>query len=231
MARWVPTVLDTLPHDAGAFTQGLLMWGGDIYESTGGYGSSTIRRMDYPEMLSISIIDLPDSIFAEGIAAMGDTLYMLTWREGLVLLYSLPGLEPLGVLAADGEGWGLASDSSVLFSSDGSSVVTVRDPSTFAPLRRFTVSMSGMPVALLNELEYRDGTLYANQWGTDLVFAFDPSDGRVQGIVDASGLLAPAERGRADVLNGIAFDQEGRMLLTGKYWPAVFAAEAPLDTL
>jgi len=157
---------------------------------------------------------------------VGDTLYMLTWREGLCLLFGIPGLTPLGSFEYEGEGWGLAFDGTNLLQSDGSSCITVRDPSDFEPVRLIEVTISGRPLDRLNELEYRDGILYANVWTTDFIARIDPSTGHVLSLVDASGLLEGARRATADVMNGIAFDDgSGRFCVTGKFWPSMFLVD------
>jgi len=151
---------------------------------------------------------------------------MLTWREGLCLLFGIPGLTPLGSFEYEGEGWGLAFDGTNLLQSDGSSCITVRDPSDFEPVRLIEVNISGRPLDRLNELEYRDGILYANVWTTDFIARIDPSTGHVLSLVDASGLLEGARRATADVMNGIAFDDgSGRFCVTGKFWPSMFLVD------
>ncbi len=214
---------DTIGHDAAMYTQGLCFYDGDLYESSGGYASSLLRRIDYPSMAVLDEVTLPQELFAEGVAILDDTLFLLTWREGVALKFSLPGLEECGAFEYAGEGWGLTASDSVLFMSDGSGVITVRDPATFAPLRRMQVTVGGSAASLLNELEFRDGIIYANQWGLETVLAIDAATGRVLTVIDASGLLDRNAWPSAEVLNGIAFDPEGRMILTGKHWPFLFA--------
>lgn len=218
--------VDTLYHDASMFTQGLCFHGGDIYESSGGYGSSRLRRIAWPSMEVLDEAVLPEGLFGEGIAIVDDTLCMLTWREGTALRFTVPDLEQCGSFSYDGEGWGLAASDSLLYMSDGTGTITVRDPSTFSETGRLEVRVGGSGASFLNELEYRGGILYANQWGLGTVLAIDAASGRVLSVMDASGLLDPSEWPGADVLNGIAFDPAGRMILTGKRWPFMFAVEA-----
>ena len=222
---WVAIITDTLEHDRTMFTQGLCFYDGDIYESSGGYGSSRLRRIAWPSMEILDEVVLPDSLFAEGIAIVDDTLCMLTWREGTALRFTVPDLARCGSFPYDGEGWGLAASDSLLYMSDGSGTIALRDPSTFGELGSIEVRAGGSVAPFLNELEYRDGVLYANQWGLGTILAIDASTGRVASVMDASGLLDPSEWSGADVLNGIAFDPGGRMILTGKCWPWMFAVE------
>lgn len=207
------------------FTQGLCFYDGDIYESSGGYGSSRLRRIAWPSMEVLDEVVLPDSLFAEGIAIMEDTLCLLTWREGTALRFTVPGLARCGSFAYDGEGWGLAASESLFYMSDGSGSIALRDPSTFDILGSMEVRAGSSGAMLLNELEYRDGILYSNQWGLGTILAIDAATGRVLSAMDASGLLDASGWPGADVLNGIAFDPGGRMILTGKLWPFLFAVE------
>jgi glutaminyl-peptide cyclotransferase len=206
------------------YCQGLLILGDCLYESSGGYAESVLRRCTYPGMQVLAELRLPDSVFAEGIASVGDTIYLLTWREETCLRFLLPDLTPLDCLHYEGEGWGLTSHADTLFMSDGTDRITMLDPS-FGPLGEVHVRLGGRPVGLLNELEWADGRLYANRFTTDLVYEIDPSTGEVTAVYDATGLLDAESRRSADVLNGIADAGQGRLLLTGKLWPMAFIAE------
>lgn len=170
--------------------------------------------------------DLAADEFGEGLALAAGRLVQLTWRNGIARLWDPATFEALGTLAYEGEGWGLASNGRELVQSDGSALLTFRDPATFAPLRTLAVSRSGRPQFYLNELEWFDGALWANVWMSDEIVRIDPESGRVTGVLDLSGLLAPEEARRADVLNGLAWDATRRLLyVTGKYWPRLFALE------
>ncbi len=211
------------------YTQGLCFYNGDIYESSGGYGSSRLRRQSWPSMDVLDEVVLPQELFAEGLAIVEDTLCLLTWREGVALRYTVPDLEPCGSFTYEGEGWGLAAGDEVLYMSDGGSTIQLRDPSTFVELGRFQVTVGSSQAMLLNELEYRDGVLYANQWGMESILEIDVESGRVEALLDASALLDRAQWPGAEVLNGIAFDPEGRLLLTGKHWPFCFLVSEEPD--
>lgn len=216
-------VLSTRPHDAQAYTQGLLWHGGRLYESTGNYGSSSLREVD-PETGEVRrSLPVPPQYFAEGLARVDDRLIQLTWREGVAFVYSLATFEERGQLPYSGEGWGLCHDGRRLVMSDGSDRLTFRDPATFESQGAVNVTLAGQPVFNLNELECVDGAVWANVWQTDEIVRIDPAGGQVTAVIDASGLLAPEERRSADVLNGIAWVPETKtFLITGKFWPKMF---------
>jgi glutamine cyclotransferase len=221
------TVVETYPHDRQAFTQGLLLSDGKLYESTGLYGRSSLREVDPRTGEVIRIRPLAEDLFAEGLALVGDRLIQLTWRSGRAFVYRLDTFDPLGTFRYDGEGWGICFDGSELWMSDGSSTLTVRSPDTFEVLRRVPVTEAGEPLALLNELECVGDRVYANVWLTDRIVRIEKKNGRVDGVVDATSLLTPSQRAslsRDAVLNGIAYDAERELfLVTGKLWPVLLA--------
>jgi glutaminyl-peptide cyclotransferase len=217
------------PHDTGAFTQGLLWHDGALYESTGLYGASSLRRVDLESGEVLAVRYLADDRFAEGLARVGDELIQLTWRAQEAYRWPLAGFErgdpALATYAYDGEGWGLCFDGERLVMSDGSARLTFRDPEAFTPLGSVDVTLDGEPLARLNELECIGDQVWANVWYDDRVVRIDPDDGRVTGVLDASSLLSPEERAGLSpeaVLNGIAWRPEsGTLLLTGKLWPVI----------
>ncbi len=219
-------VLSTRPHDPEAFTQGLVLQGGTLYESTGLYGKSSLREVDPKTGAVRRKVAVPAEYFAEGLALVDDRLLQITWKEEKTLVYNRADFKPAGEFRYDGEGWGLCSDGARLVMSDGSNRLTFRDPKTFAVLSILDVTLAGKPANQLNELECVDGAIYANVWQTDDILRIDPRDGRVTAVVDASGLLTPEERGKTDVLNGIAWNPETRtFLITGKLWPKMFEVQ------
>ncbi|MEX2540942.1 MAG: glutaminyl-peptide cyclotransferase [Trueperaceae bacterium] len=226
-AQLAPQVEARFPHDREAFTQGLLLENGLLYESTGLYGRSSLREVDPASGAVIRMRDLDPGLFGEGLALVGDRLIQLTWRAGLALVYDLETFEPLGSFRYRGEGWGLCYDGEELWMSNGSSSLTVRDADTFEVRRRVPVTAQGEPVARLNELECVGPHVYANVWQTDSIVRIDKSSGRVDALVDASRLLTGDTRAglSADaVLNGIAYDADDDLfLVTGKLWPLLFA--------
>ncbi|HEX2224902.1 MAG TPA: glutaminyl-peptide cyclotransferase, partial [Thermoanaerobaculia bacterium] len=216
-------VVATRPHDRGAFTQGLVWHQGKLYESTGQYGGSSLRVVE-PETGRVERkLDLASNYFAEGLALAGDRLIQITWMEQVAFVYNLADLSRVGEFRYTGEGWGLAFDGQNLIMSDGSDRLTFRDPRTFAAVREVRVKLGESPVHLLNELEWVDGKIYANIWQSEEIVRIDPRTGRVEAVIDASGLLTPEERYGTDVLNGIAYVPSSKtFLITGKLWPKMF---------
>lgn len=226
----VPEVLAEIPHDTSAFTQGLELAsdgtgddaGGALFEGTGRVGVSQLRELDPATGALRRSVALPEEYFGEGITVVDDTIWQLTWRDGVALEWDRATFTLRREVPIDGEGWGLCHDGERLVRSDGTDRLRFHDPATFAEIGAVRVSSAGTPVSMLNELECVDGLVYANVFQTDRIVIVDPGDGRVQAEVDAAGLLDDERRARADVLNGIAAAEDGELLLTGKLWPAVF---------
>jgi glutamine cyclotransferase len=218
-------VIRTFPHDPIAFCQGLIFTNGFLYESTGLYGQSSIRKADLKTGRVIQKMVLPKNVFGEGLALSENKLIQLSWREKTGFVRNLNDFKIIKSFSYDAEGWGLTSDQSSLIMSDGSSVLTFLDPKTFSVQKRITVQDNGKEIQKLNELEYVSGQIYANVWGSDSIAVISPNDGNVLFWVDFSKLLSSRERMDADcdVLNGIAFDKaHNRLFVTGKNWPKLF---------
>ncbi len=216
-------VLAVYPHDPGAFTQGLVWDGGVIYESTGLYGKSSLRRADPATGRVMERRAVDPNLFGEGLARVDDRLLQLTWKAGIVLVYDLGSLELIDEYGFNGQGWGLAYNGDRLVMSDGSHRLTFRDSSDFRWLSTLEVTLAGQPVNNINELEFAEGQLYANLWGEEAIVRIDPDTGEVDAVIDASNLLTPDEKSRVDVLNGIAYDPVSQTFwLTGKFWPKMF---------
>ncbi|ODU01758.1 MAG: glutaminyl-peptide cyclotransferase [Pseudonocardia sp. SCN 72-86] len=217
-----PQVLGELPHDPTAFTQGLELDDGILYEGTGLEGRSQLRELDPATGALRRAVPLPGTLFGEGLTVVGDTIWQLTWRDGVVLEWDRATLTLRRQVPMSGEGWGLCRDGSRLVRSDGTDLLRFHDPVTFAETGSVRVTLDGRPLTQLNELECVDGQVWANVWQTDRIVRIDPADGRVTAIVDATGLLPADRRAGADVLNGIASLGNGEFLLTGKLWPTMF---------
>ncbi|HSR50101.1 MAG TPA: glutaminyl-peptide cyclotransferase [Acidobacteriota bacterium] len=216
-------VLRRIPHDEKAFTQGLLWHAGKLYESTGRYGESSLRRIDPSQGQVEAVQPVEQDFFGEGLARVGSELWMLTWKSEQALIFDLESLQPQRRLSYRGEGWGLCNDGQRLIMSDGSHRLTFRDTRTFQVTGQVEVLMGGLPVRSLNELECVGDRVYANVWQRNVILIIDPDRGRVLGQVDALGLLSGREARNADVLNGIAHDpSQDTFYLTGKLWPALF---------
>ena len=212
------------PHDPDAFTQGLLYRDGALFESTGQYGRSSLRKVELATGKVLQQHRVDDRYFAEGLADWGTRLIQLTWQTNVGFVYDLTTFEPQSTFTYPGEGWGLTHDGSRLIMSDGSPNLRFLDPVTFQERGRIRVLDGPAPIDLLNELEFVKGEVYANVWGSDRIAIIDPAAGRVTGWVDLAGLLRGSARtGGEDVLNGIAYDAaQDRLFVTGKLWPKLF---------
>lgn len=226
----VPDVIRSYPHDAEAFTQGLLWHQGRLFESTGLYGESSLREVVLETGEVLRRLELDERYFAEGLARVGNELIQLTWRSGEAFRYDLDTFEVERVHGYDTEGWGLCYDGEDLYMTDGSARLYRRDPETFEVTRvvvvRETRDGEETAVSNLNELECVGQHVYANVWLTDTIVKIDKASARVVASIDASNLLSDEERaGLAEgaVLNGIAYNPETETFyLTGKLWPKLF---------
>ncbi len=216
-------VLEEYPHDNTAFTQGLVIDNGVLYEGTGLHGESSLRRVVLNTGEITQTATLPEAYFGEGITVLDDRIIQLTWRSNIAFVYDRDSFELTDEFTYDTEGWGLTHDGDTLIMSDGTSLLHFLDPETYEEIRTVDVLDAGVPVMELNELEYIDGEVYANVWKTDRIARIDPQTGTVTGWIDLSGLLNPELREGANVLNGIAYDPEaGKLFVTGKLWPRLF---------
>jgi glutaminyl-peptide cyclotransferase len=217
-------VVHVYPHDRTAFTQGLEYRGGFLYEGTGLEGRSVVRKVKLETGEVVQQIRVAPQFFGEGITVINQRIVELTWKAQAGFIYDQDSFRQLRTFQYRGEGWGLTNDSQQIYMSDGSSQIRIWDPVTLQEKRRLRVRDGTKPVAMLNELEYVRGELYANVWQTDRIVRISPADGRVLGWIDLTGLLSEQERSQpVDVLNGIAYDSFGdRLFVTGKLWPKLF---------
>ncbi|SPE50866.1 Glutamine cyclotransferase (modular protein) [Verrucomicrobia bacterium] len=217
-------IVHTWPHDRKAFTQGLVFLNGRLFESTGLYGSSSLRKVELATGRVLKETPLPAQYFAEGLAALDGKLFQLTWQNQKAFVYDLHTFALERDFPYQGEGWGLATDGQWLILSDGTPQIRFLDPATFELKRVINVIDHGQLIGHLNELEYIKGEIFANVWRTDYVVRIDPVTGSVLGLVNFAGLLPPADYTQTtDVLNGIAYDAVGdRLFVTGKCWPKLF---------
>jgi glutamine cyclotransferase len=223
---WTVRVVATFPHDPSAFTQGLTIHNGRLYEGTGQYGSSSIRRVNLTSGQVEQLMPLPPTYFGEGIAVLGNRAYQLTWQNETGVIYDLESLRILQVFQYEGEGWGLTHDDRHLIVSDGTARLQFWDPDSLATIRQLNVQDRGTPVTRLNELEYIEGEIWANVWYQDRIARISPATGDVLGWIDLGGLYSEPTRGSEDVLNGIAYDRDAdRVFVTGKNWPHLYEIE------
>lgn len=223
-------VLQRIPHDPKAFTEGFELVDGVLYESTGLEGQSSIRTVDPRTGDVKKKVDLSANLFGEGITVAGDSIWQITWQNGVAIHRDRKTLAEKNRVDYKGEGWGLCLDSTAnrLIMSDGTDHLTFRDVDTFADKGGVDVRDDGQPVTEINELECvpdKDGhvQVWANLWQTDEIVRIDPASGHVTATVDLSGLLPEADRAGTDVLNGIAhIPGTDEFLVTGKLWPAMF---------
>lgn len=220
-------VIAEFPHDPTAFTQGLVVVEGQMYEGTGKKGESTLRKVDLKSGRVELFVPLEHDIFGEGITILGDRIYQLTWQNRIGLIYDLKTLRPTKTFRYSGEGWGLTHDGKRLIMSDGTSLLRFLDPQTFEVVKRLRVTSSNGAVDKLNELEYVKGEIFANIWYQDRIARISPETGEVLGWIDLSAIYPSRRRAtKEDVLNGIAFDESsGRLFVTGKNWPKIYEIE------
>lgn len=215
-------VIKQYPHSSGSFTQGLEIYQGQLLESAGQYGQSSLSLRPLASSQPLRAQPLSPQFFAEGISQLDGRIYQLTWKSGKVFVYDADSFKTLSTFTIDGEGWGLANNGKQLIMSDGSSQLHFIDPQNFNRLRSLTVRHQGQPVKYLNELEWVEGKIYANIWQSDWIIIIDPQSGQVIGKVNLRALRQPG----SNVLNGIAYDQASqRLYVTGKYWPQLYQIE------
>ncbi len=215
------TVVNTYPHDTAAFTQGLVFDGGVFFESTGGYGASSLRQVDVESGHVTRYYLLPEEYFGEGLTLVNGSLIQLTWQNKLGFVYDKVTFDVAGNFSVSTEGWGLTYDGNRLILSDGSSNLYFLDPTTFQRIGQISVRDGNTAIANLNELEYVNGDVYANIWLQQKIAIINPQTGQVKGYIDLTGIYQASSLD--SVLNGIAYDsQNDRLYVTGKNWPNLY---------
>ena len=225
-------VIASYPHDPDASTQGLVIDNGILYEGTGKYEKSSLRRVDLQSGEVLQLHKLPSRFFGEGVTVFGNRIIQLTWKSQLGFVYEKDSFKQQRVFKYPGEGWGITHDGKNLIMSDGTDTIRFLNPETFEEERRINVADERGPVAWLNELEYVKGTIFANVWKTDRIALIDAKTGKVTGWLDLTGILPKKSQSRRDigVLNGIAYDADNEALyITGKHWPMLFQIEPSLN--
>lgn len=221
--HYVPETVAEYPHDTDSYTQGLFFCDGQMYESTGQHGKSTFRKVDLATGKAEKRIDFDRKYFVEGSSVLGGELFILTWESRVAFIYDAETLKYKTAWNYPREGWGLTTDGRQLIASDGSANLYFMD-NRFNVQRKVQVTLNGRPVALLNELEWIGGKIWANVYTSDEIVIIDPKDGKVTGVIDCRGLLPRSLRTPdTDVLNGIAYEpKSGKIYLTGKNWPKLY---------
>ena len=216
-------VVAEYPHDTGSYTQGLFFHEGQMYETTGLHGKSTLRKVDLNTGKPIIKLDFGQKYFVEGSVVLNDNLYILTWDSKVVFVYDVDSLRYKSTWSYPREGWGITTDGKQLIASEGSSILYFMDEK-FSLKRRVYVKHEDRPVMWLNELEYIDGKIWANVYTSEEIVIINPKDGRVEGVIDCRGLLPKELRDTTtDVLNGIAYNPDTKKIyLTGKNWPKLY---------
>ncbi len=220
-------VVATYPHDTSSYTQGLVIYKGQLYEGTGQYGSSALLKLDLATGNTLTRLSLDNSYFGEGITILNDTIYQLTWKEQKVFVYDL-NFKKIRSFDIDKEGWGLTNNGSDLILTNGSGDLFFYEPATFKLLRVQTVTEAGTPSFNLNELEFVDGFVYANQYTYPYVLKIDPQTGEVVAKFDLSRIWEQCRQlyPNSEVPNGIAYDKEQKKwYVTGKNWPLLFQVQ------
>ncbi len=218
-------IIESYTHDEMAFTQGLEFIDGFLFESTGLFGESTLRKVDLKTGKVLEIIDLQDQYFGEGITIMNDRIIQLTWISNKGFVYEKDSFELISEFTYQTEGWGITNDNSQLIMSDGTSNLFFLDPNTFHTIKQVQV-IDKEPVSNLNELEYIQGKIWANIWNQDKIAIINPETGIVEGWIDLTGINNEDSQDQNKVLNGIAYDSEkDRLFVTGKKWAKIFEIE------
>ena len=220
--KYTYEVVKVYPHDEDAFTQGLVIDSGVLYEGTGLWGRSSLRRVDLETGSVAQVYSLPGDVFGEGITVFGDRIIQLTWRSHKGFVYDKGSFELLQEFSYPTEGWGITNNGSLLIMSDGSANLYFLDPETFTKVGQVEVHDNG-PVTELNELEYINGEVHANVWGEDRIAVINPVSGQVTAWIDLTGIYTREVTDPNSVLNGIAYDTDGgRLFVTGKLWSQLF---------
>lgn len=217
-------IVARLPHDTAAFTEGLLIDHGSLYESTGFEKQSFIKRITLETGKVEQSVALPPNVFGEGIVVWGNEILNVIWHGGAGQRRALKDFRTVGKFSYTGEGWGMTHDARHVILSDGTPVLRFLDPRTMKVVRRVTVTLGGQPLPRINELEYVKGSILANVWLTGAIVRIDPATGAVTQIIDLTAVVDDAHvRNPEAVPNGIAYDADhDRLYVTGKYWPYLY---------
>ena len=219
------SIISTYPHDTSFYTQGLVVYKGELYEGTGLEKRSRLMKVDLKTGKVLRQLDLDPQIFGEGVTILNDTVYQLTYKNRKVFAYTLNDFKKVGEYQIDHEGWGLTTDGKNLIATSGSSELYYYDPSGFKLIKTQTVTESNSPSFNLNELEFINGYIYANQYELPYILKINPANGEVVAKIDLTDVWnrVKARDPHIDVPNGIAYDTAThKMFITGKLWPELY---------
>lgn len=224
--NWIPQVVSKLPHQLPAFTEGLAIVDDQLYESTGNYKRSALRKIDLVTGKVIQKKSIDPTFFAEGIAVFPDQIIQLTWKENTAFLYDRETLKLRKTFSYSGEGWGLCRDGETVWMSNGTAQIVQRDGQTFEPLRAIQVHQGTKLIEGINDLTCVDNDLFANIFKSDFIIKVNKKTGEIIGMIDCSDLLSEQEKKTlrlSNVLNGITYrSSTGTFFVTGKEWPWIF---------
>lgn len=222
-------IIESYPHDINAYTQGLEFHGDILYESTGQYRKSSLRKTDYKTGEVLQEVKLANHFFGEGLTILNNKIYQLTWQENTGFIYNLETMEQTGtfVYGKSKEGWGLCNDGKNIYKSDGTDRIWTLNPNTLAEKDYIEIYTNTSKIRSVNELEWVDGKIYANVYQQGSIAIIDPGTGAVEGVIDLTTLKDEVtQHPELDVLNGIAYKGEENILyITGKNWDKLFKIE------
>lgn len=217
-------IISKINKDTSAYTQGLFFHNNILYESTGQRGESSLRKVDPSSGMVLKYKDITDKYFGEGISYLNEKLYYLTWTSRFCYVFDIETFDVINTFEYFSEGWGLTNDGTNLIMSDGSHFIRFIDPETFQIINTVGVYNGSNAISYLNELEFDNGTIWANVYGSDLIVNFDAYSGNLLGVADLTKLREyENDNPQAEVLNGIAINpNNGDFYVTGKYWQHYF---------
>ncbi|HVF81701.1 MAG TPA: glutaminyl-peptide cyclotransferase, partial [Flavisolibacter sp.] len=220
------SVANTLPHDTSYFLEGLEFYKGNLLESTGLEGKSRLIEYDPGTGKVSKQVQLDSVYFGEGLTVFKDTIYQMTYKEGVVHVYSAKDFKKIKQLPyTNGEGWGLTHDSTHLIGTNSGNSLYYYEPGTFKLVKSVGITENGVPAVNLNELEYINGFIYANQWQYNTILKIDPVKGEVVAKMDLTSIVKQenAQNPAAEYLNGIAYNPvTKKFYITGKYWSKIY---------
>ena len=219
------TIINTYPHDASSFTEGLEFFRDTLYEGTGLYNFSKLLKTDYKTGKTYKSAKLDDMYFGEGITFIKNKLYQLTYKEKTGFIYNVDTWKVEKTFAYDKpiEGWGMTNDGKYIYQSDGTEKIWKMDPNTQKMIDYVNVYSGSSKIKSVNELEYINGKIYSNIWQKDAIAVVNPENGKVEGILNMSSLRKLVKNKDAEVLNGIAYNPKTKTIfITGKNWDKMF---------